>query len=66
VIRDKIYAGSKNAMRSSFRALAAMSNWKDAAAHLKDLFNDNKVHIYHKQVVKFTDALQEYFTNKAK
>lgn len=66
VIRDKIYGGSKNAMRSSFRALAAMSNWKDAASHLKDLYNDNKVHIYHKPVVKFTDALQEHFINKAK
>lgn len=66
VIRDKIYAGSKNAMRSSFRALSAMSKWKDAASHLKELYNDNKVHIYHKQVVKFTDALQEHFLNKEK
>ncbi len=66
IIRDKIYAGSKNAMRNSFRALAAMNTWKDAANHLKDLYNDNKVHIYHKQVVKFTDALQEHFSNKEK
>jgi len=66
IIRDKIYSGSKNAMKNSFRALAGINNWKDAAAHLKNLYNDNKVHIYHKQVVKFTDALQEHFTNKAK
>lgn len=66
VIRDKIYAGSKTAMRNSFRALAVMNTWKEAANHLKDLYNDNKVHIYHKQVVKFTDALQEHFTNKEK
>ncbi|MBN8570413.1 MAG: hypothetical protein J0M18_12345 [Ignavibacteria bacterium] len=65
VIRDKIYGGSKTAMKNSFRTLAGLTNWKDAASHLKDLYNENKVHIYHKPVVKFTDALQEHFTNKA-
>jgi hypothetical protein len=64
VIREKIYTGSKTTMRNSFRALAAMNTWKDAASHLKDLYNENKVNIYHKQVVKFTDALQEHFLNK--
>ena len=43
-----------------------MNTWKEAASHLKDLYNENKVHIYHKPVVKFTDALQEHFTNKEK
>ncbi|MBN8571635.1 MAG: hypothetical protein J0M18_18575 [Ignavibacteria bacterium] len=66
IIRDKIYSGSKTAMRNSFRTLAVMNTWKDAASHLKDLYNENKVHIYHKPVVKFTDALQEHFTNKEK
>lgn len=66
IIRDKIYSGSKTAMRNSFRTLAVMNTWKEAASHLKDLYNENKVHIYHKPVVKFTDALQEHFTNKEK
>lgn len=64
VIQDKIYGGSKTAMRNSFRTLAATNNWKDAATHLKQLYNEQKVNIYHKQVVKFTDALQDHFLNK--
>ncbi len=63
-IQEKIYGGSKTAMRNSFRTLAAADNWKDATSHLKELYNDHKVNIYHKQVVKFTDALQEHFLNK--
>lgn len=63
-LRDKIYGGSKNTMRNSFRVLAAAQSWKEAAAHLKNLFNEQKVNIYNKQVVKFTDALQEYFSQK--
>ncbi len=65
-IRDKVYGGSKTSMRSSFRTLASVNNWKDAASHLKDLFNEQKVNIYNKQVVKFTDALQEHFLQKEK
>jgi len=66
IIREKIYGASKTAMKNSFRTLAAMNNWKEAALHLKNLYNEQKVNIYHKQVVKFTDALQEHFLQKEK
>lgn len=66
VLRDKIYGGSKTAMRNSFRELAGAVSWKNAAYHLKNLFNEQKVNIYNKQVVKFIDALQEHFNSKEK
>jgi len=65
-LRDKVYGGSKTAMRNSFRELAKAGSWKDASNHIKNLFNEQKVNIYNKQVVKFIDALQEHFNSKEK
>lgn len=65
-LRDKVYGGSKTAMRNSFRELAKSDSWKEASSHLKNLFNEQKVNIYNKQVVKFIDALQEHFNSKEK
>lgn len=66
VLRDKVYGGSKTAMRNSFRELSKTDSWKEASSHLKNLFNEQKVNIYNKQVVKFIDALQEHFNSKEK
>jgi len=63
---EKIYKSNKMEMRSSFRALSKMKSWKDATKHIKNLFNDNKVNIYSKTTVMYTDVMQEYFINKEK
>ena len=44
--------------------ISEIKNWEAAAGYLKNIFIENKVDIYHKDVVLFVDVINEYFNKK--
>jgi hypothetical protein len=60
-IIKKIFKGSKSAMHEAFDDLEKIGSWQVASGYLKDIFIKNKVDLYNKRVVLFTDILHDHF-----
>ncbi len=45
----------------SFEKLSECRSWKEASNHLKNIFQNNEVDIYNKEVITFVNVLNEYF-----
>lgn len=60
-ILEKIYESDLLIMQRSFDKLENCKNWKEATKHLKEVFSNNNVDIYNKDVVLFVNILNEYF-----
>ncbi|MBI5402784.1 MAG: hypothetical protein HY959_05255 [Ignavibacteriae bacterium] len=60
-IMKKVFKGSKSSMYEAFEELEKFSTWNDASEYLKEIFIKNKVDLYSKQVVLFTDLLNDHF-----
>jgi hypothetical protein len=60
-ILDKIYKSDLIKRQKSFDKLENIKNWTDATKHLKEIFKNNNVDIYNKDVVLFVNILNEYF-----
>ena len=60
-ILEKIYSSDLIKKQKSFDKLELSKNWTDASKHLKEIFRNNNVDIYNKDVVLFVNILNEYF-----
>jgi hypothetical protein len=44
--------------------LSEFKTWKEASRYLKEIFSNNNVDIYNKDVLKFVNVLNDYFKKK--
>lgn len=67
-IMKKVFKGSKSLMYEAFEELEKFRTWNEASEYLKEIYLKNKVDLYNKQVVLFTDLLNDHFlfTEKGK
>lgn len=63
-ILNKIYNSDIIRSEKSLALLSSLKNWKEASKHLKEIFKNNRVDIYNKEVVNFVNVLNEYFKHK--
>lgn len=62
-ILNRVYDSNLMARQRSFEKLNNYKTWFEAFNHLKEIFKNNKVDIYHKDVIRYVDALNEHFQN---
>jgi len=62
-ILNRVYDSNLMARQRSFEKLNNFKTWFEAFNHLKEIFKNNKVDIYHKDVIRYVDALNEHFQN---
>ncbi len=60
----KVYRSDEVYKEHSFKRLSSCRTWTEATEHLREIFQDNKVNIYNKDVVKFVNILNDYFQNR--
>ncbi|MBK8981519.1 MAG: hypothetical protein IPM38_04155 [Ignavibacteria bacterium] len=60
-ILNRVYDSNIIYRQRSFEKLNTYKTWFEAFNHLKEIFKNNKVDIYHKDVLKFVDVLNEHF-----
>lgn len=60
-ITDIIYNSDIIMKEKSFEKLSECRSWKEASNHLKNIFQNNEVDIYNKEVITFVNVLNEYF-----
>ncbi|MBK9332260.1 MAG: hypothetical protein IPM96_07640 [Ignavibacteria bacterium] len=63
-ILNRVYDSNIIYRQRSFEKLNTYKTWFEAFNHLKEIFKNNKVDIYHKDVLKFVDVLNEHFHEK--
>lgn len=64
-ILKKVFANNRIRMYESMNEITEKENWSDAAEKLKDIFLENKVNIYNKDVIRFVDVINDYFNKKS-
>lgn len=62
-ILNRVYDSNLMARQRSFEKLNNYKTWFEAFNHLKEIFKNNKVDIYHRDVIRYVDALNEHFQN---
>lgn len=60
----RVYDSNIIYRQRSFEKLNTYKTWFEAFNHLKEIFKNNKVDIYHKDVLRFVDVLNEHFHEK--
>lgn len=60
-INDRIYGSDMISMEKSFEKLNSYRTWNEASKHLKEIFLNNSVDIYSKEVISFVNILNDYF-----
>ncbi len=63
-ILSRVYDSNIIYRQRSFEKLNTYKTWFEAFNHLKEIFKNNKVDIYHKDVLRFVDVLNEHFHEK--
>lgn len=63
-IADRIYNSDLVFMEKSFNKMNHYKTWFETSNHLKEIFNNNRVDIYNKDVVYFVDTLSEYYKGR--
>ncbi len=63
-ILNKVYKLDLINSEKSFDKLSEYKTWKEASYHLKEIFRNNRVDIYNKDVMKFVNVLNDYFKQK--
>lgn len=63
-IINKVYNSNEIYKDISFGKLNNYRTWFEASNHLKEIFENNKVDIYNKDVISFVNVLNEYFQSK--
>ncbi|MBS1518543.1 MAG: hypothetical protein JSS91_10700 [Bacteroidetes bacterium] len=63
-ILSKVYNSNLISRQRSFDKLNNYKTWFEAFNHLKEVFKNNKVDIYNKDVLKFVDVLNDHFQDK--
>lgn len=63
-IINKVYNSDAIYKDISFEKLNNYRTWFEASNHLKEIFENNKVDIYNKDVISFVNVLNEYFQSK--
>jgi len=64
-ITKKIFSNNRIQMYKTFDEMNKYSTWDEAAEYLKEVFIENKVDIYNKDVVLFIDVINDYFSKKS-
>ncbi len=63
-ISSKIYNKSLISMDKSFEKLNHYKTWFEASNHLKEIFKNNRVDIYNKDVITFVDMVSEFYKDR--
>jgi len=60
-ITENIYQSDIIKRVRSFRKLENIKTWKEASLHLKEIFKNNSVDLYNKDVISFVNILNEHY-----
>jgi len=60
-ITEVIYNSDLISKSKSFSKLNNYKTWFEASSHLKEIFKNNKVNIYDKDVIRFINILEEFY-----
>ena len=65
-IIKEVYNSDLISKEKSFKKLAGYKTWNEASVHLIEIFRNNRVDIYNKTVLSFTNELEEYYKRTEK
>lgn len=63
-ISEKVYGSDLVKREKSFDKLNHYRTWLEASDHLKEIFRNNEVDLYNKDVIAFIDILNDYYQTK--
>lgn len=63
-ILNKVYMSDLKYRDRSFSKLSNYKTWFEASNHLKEIFRNNKVDLYSKDIISFVNILNDYYKNR--